>query len=62
VPRSALTLPLLSLVGVPRAVGAVVSLILIGAGLMAFARGWRVSPVEAVASSPVGHSYAPQAR
>jgi hypothetical protein len=52
---------MLPLVGVPRAAGAAVSLILIGAGLMAFARGWRGLPVEALASSPVGHSYAPQA-
>lgn len=52
---------MLPLVGVPRAAGAVVSLMLIGAGLMAFVRGWRVLPVEAVASPPVGHSYAPQA-
>jgi len=49
---------MLPLVGVPRAAGALVSLILIAAGLIAFTRGWRALPVEAVVSPPVGHGYA----
>jgi len=45
---------MLPLVGVPRAAGAVVSLILVAGGLLAFARGWLALPLDTVASRPVG--------